>query len=241
MKDENGNPITNEEDNLENWRKYFDRLLNANHDNSNPVDTITYQHVQPLVEEPTIEEVKLAISRMKNNKAAGIDQIQAELIKHGGEDTHKEIHKIIKQVWTKEEIPRQWTEAIICPVWKKGDKAKTENYRGISLLCTTYKVLFRILLNRLSPYVNEIIEEVQTGFRHNKSTTDHIFTLRQILEKNWEYNKDTFCLFVDFNKAYDTIIRDQMWNIMEEYGIPQKLINITKQCVNNSRCRIRVG
>ena len=79
-----------------------------------------------------------------------------------------------------------WKESIIVPIYKKGDKSDCSNYRGISLLPTTYKILSNILLSRLTPYVEEIIEDHQGGLRRNRSTTDHIFCIRQILEKKLE-------------------------------------------------------
>jgi len=63
------------------------------------------------------------------------------------------------------------------------------NYRGISLLPSTYKILSNILLSRLTSYAEEIIGDHQCGFRHNRSTTDHLFCVCQILEKNLDYNK----------------------------------------------------
>jgi hypothetical protein len=73
-------------------------------------------------------------------------------------------------------------ESITVPTHKKDDKNDCNNYRGISLLSTAYKVLSNILA-RLTPYVNEIIGYHQCGFRHNRSTMDHIFYIRKILEK----------------------------------------------------------
>ena len=82
-----------------------------------------------------------------------------------------------------------------------------QQLRGISLLPTTYKILSNILLSRLSPYTEEIIGDHQCGFRRNRSTTDHIFCIRQILEKKWEYNEAVHQLFIDFEKAYDSVRR----------------------------------
>jgi len=53
---------------------------------------------------------------------------------------HSAIHKLINSIWNKEELPQQWKESIIVPVYKKGDKTEYSNYRGISLLPTTYKM-----------------------------------------------------------------------------------------------------
>jgi hypothetical protein len=80
-------------------------------------------------------------------------------------------------------MPHQRKESIVVPVHKKGDKTDCSNYRGISLLSTSYKILSNILLSRLIAYADEIIGDHQCGFRRNRSTTDQIFYIRQILEK----------------------------------------------------------
>ena len=96
-------------------------------------------------------------------------------------------------------------ESIIVPIHKKGVKTDCNNYRGISLLSTTYKTLSNILLSRLIPRAEEIIGDHQCGFRRNRSTTDHIFSIRQILEKKWKHNEAVHQLFIDFKKAYDSV------------------------------------
>jgi hypothetical protein len=98
------------------------------------------------------------------------------------------VHKLINSVWNKKELPDQWKVSIIVPFHKKGDKADSNNYCGISLLSTSYKILLNILLSKLSLYVAEIIGDHQCGFRHNRSTTDQIFCICQILEKNISYS-----------------------------------------------------
>jgi hypothetical protein len=104
-------------------------------------------------------------------------------------------------VLNKVELPEEWKESIIVHIHKKGNKTDCNNYRGISLLPTTYKILSNILLLRLIPYVEKIIGDHQGGFRRNRSTTDYIFCIRQILEKKWEHNEAVHHLFIDFKKA----------------------------------------
>jgi len=82
------------------------------------------------------------------------------------------------------------------------DKTDCSNYRGI-FLPATYKILSNILLSRLTPYAEEINGDLLGGFRRNRSTTDHICCIRQILEKKWEYNEAVHQLLTDFKKAYD--------------------------------------
>jgi hypothetical protein len=83
-------------------------------------------------------------------------------------------------------MPQQWKESIIVTIYKKGDKTDCNNYQGISLLSTAYKNLCNILLARLTLYVNEIIGDHQCGFHHNRSTTDQIFYIQQILQEKWQ-------------------------------------------------------
>jgi hypothetical protein len=136
------------------------------------------------VPEPSAAEVEVAIRKMKRYKAPGSDQIPAELIQAGGEIMHSEIHKLIMLIWNNEELPHQRKESIVVPIHKKGDKTDCSNYRGISFLSTSHKILSNILLSRLILYADEIIGDHQCGFRRNSSTTDQIFCIRQILEKS---------------------------------------------------------
>jgi hypothetical protein len=128
-------------------------------------------------------EVEAAVGKLKRCKSPGTDRIPAEMIKADGERLCSEIYKHIRSLWNKEELPQQWKESILVPIHKKFDKTDYNNYRGIFLFSTANKSLSNILLARLTPYVNEVIGDHQCGFRHNRSTADQIFYIRQIIEK----------------------------------------------------------
>jgi hypothetical protein len=83
----------------------------------------------------------MTIEKLKRQKSPGIDQIYLiELIKAGGRKIRSEIHKLINSVLNKEELPEEWKESIIVPIYKKGDKTIFSNFRGLSLLSTTDKI-----------------------------------------------------------------------------------------------------
>jgi hypothetical protein len=106
------------------------------------------------------------------------------------------------------------------PIYKKGDKTDCNNYRGISLLSTSYNILPDILLSRLSPYirVDEIIAHHQCRFRRKNSTTDQILCIRQLLQKEWKLNTTVCKLFIDFKKAHDSVRRKSIEYILIELG-----------------------
>jgi hypothetical protein len=181
IKDENGNLLADPQSVWNRWKNFFNQVLNIHgvHD-ARQRDIHT---AEPPVPSPSLVEVEIFIGKLKSYKSPCTDQIPAELIKTGGETLCSAIRKLVCSTWNKEELPQQWKESTTAPIHKNGVKTDRNNYRGISLLSTAYKILSNILLARLTPHVNEIIGDHQCGFRRNRSTADQIFYIRQILEK----------------------------------------------------------
>jgi hypothetical protein len=93
-----------------------------------------------------------------------------------------ETHKLINLICNKE-LPQKWNESFVIPIHMKDENTDCSNYRGISLLSTSYKISSNVLLARLTPYAEEITGECQRELRRNRSKIDHIFCMRQVLEK----------------------------------------------------------
>ena len=100
-------------------------------------------------------------------------------------------------IWEKEQLPNQWNEGIIFPLYKKGDRLDCTNYRLITLLNVAYKVFAIILNQRLVDIAESKSGDYQSGLRSNRSTIDNIFMIRQIMEKCYEYNVDIHNIFID--------------------------------------------
>jgi hypothetical protein len=104
-------------------------------------------------------------------------------------------------------------------------------------------MLSNILLSKLVPYIDEIIGYHQCGCRRNRSnrsTTDQIFCIRQILEKI-EYNETVHQLFIDFKKAYDSVRREVLYIILIEFGVPMDQVRLIKMCLNETYSKVRIG
>ncbi|XP_062137632.1 uncharacterized protein LOC133846936 [Drosophila sulfurigaster albostrigata] len=197
-RDENGNLVTDTQCTLRLWRAHFSKLL-AEDDGTNPA--IGGSSPIPPIDDnvdiplPSHDEVRVAIMRLKNNKAAGADGLPTELFKAGDEELIRCMHQLFCKIWLEESMPNDWNLSVLCPVLKKGDPTISTNYRGISLIAISYKVLSSVICERLKPYTSTLIGPYQCGFRPGKSTIDQIFTLRQILEKTHENGIDTHHLF----------------------------------------------
>lgn len=225
------------------WANHFKNLLNPTSliDHQQQNESIHMLQRTDELESPTIDEVAEAIQKLNNNKASGIDNIPAEFIKSGNPPLLQRIHLLIAKIWESEQLPEDWKTVTLVPVYKKGDPWCCNNYRGISLLCITYKVLATILYKKLMPLVESSLGDYQCGFRRNRSTIDQIFTIRQILEKNWEYARRTFCLFIDFKTAYDSVVREEVWKYMKELNIPSKLVNLVKMTTSDLKYLVKIG
>ena len=87
----------------------------------------------------------------------------------------------------------------------------SQNYRTISLISHSIKIMLKILLNRLKPQAEMIIAEEQAGFRPGRSTTEQIFNLRILCEKYLQHQQDLYHVFLNFKKAFDGIWHAALW------------------------------
>jgi hypothetical protein len=179
------------------------------------IDEKMYYGPEPFISPPTANVVYDVIRKLKLNRAPGDDCINAELIKNRGKHLWKCILHLILEIWNKEVMPPDWKTAVMCPIHKKGSKLECNNYRGISLLNVTYKIFTNILTEYIETYTEEFIGEYQCGFRKGRSTTDHTFSLRQIMEKFYEHNTQLHQLYVDFKQAFDSISRPYIFEAMK--------------------------
>ena len=212
------------------WKEHFQELLNRN--SSAEPDIADHIPQSPIKEDmgepPTLTEVHNAIRNLRNNKAAGPDGIPAEILKEGGPKLWHHIHNLLIKVWEREELPSELRDAQIVTIFKKGDKAECGNYRGISLLSTTGKILARVLANRLLPLSEEVLPESQCGFRPSRGTTDMIFSVRQLQEKCREQGLPLYMAFIDLTKAFDSVDRQALWSILSKYGCHDKYIRVLR-------------
>ena len=226
--DENGELITEPEQVNEKWTEYFSNLLNVPQDELideeeevveieiNPEDTVT------------MTEMKEAMKEMSNRKACGTDGLPIELFREASENIRVLLLDIINQSWLEGISPEEWGKQTICPFFKKGDPTKCENYRGISLINHAAKLYERILEKRARAIIEPQLGEWQHGFRKNRGTSDMIFSIRQLMEKAWEYNEKLYMIFIDLHKAFDSVPRKRLWNCLLEYGISGQLLKAIK-------------
>ena len=235
IKDRNGRVLSKEECIRARWKEYFEKLLNE----ENPRRIV--EEGTPLTREvPAItrEEVKRALDRMKNGKSVGPDGIPVEVWKVLGREGVDILWDLFTKIFKQERMPDSWRNSTMIPIYKgKGDVQDCTNYRGIKLISHTMKIYERIIEQRIR---NETtMSEEQFGFMPGKGTVDAIFALRQTMEKYAERQKELHLVFIDLEKAYDRVPRQEVWRCMREKGVSEKYVKVVKDMYAGVTTQVR--
>ena len=188
-----------------------------------------------------MDEVWRAVKRLKSAKSAGVDEIRPEMLKALGGAGFVWLTRVFQAAWDSGEAPEDWQLGVVVPLFKKGDRADCNNYRGISLLSVPGKVYAKVLESRVRAVVEPNLSDEQCGFRPGRSTTYQSFTLQQIFEKSWEYARPLFMCFVDLEKAYDRVPRDLMWECLGEYGVDDELVRAIASLYKSCKACVRAN
>ena len=210
---------------LDEFYRFFMKLSTENPEFKSGFDTNWQAHVEKELQIETLNtvndtldktlskiEIVEAINDLKNGKIPGIDQISAELLKRCA--TNKSfielLYILFNKLYDDGIFPSSWAEGVIIPIFKKGERNDTNNYRGITLLSILGKVFTIILNKRLTKWSedNKLVSENKAGFRKGFQTFDHIFTLQTLARSYLKGNKKLYVCFVDFKKAYDLVWRN---------------------------------
>lgn len=238
VKGKNNEIITDDQEIMQRWKEYFNELLN-NHqyrqeDREEEIEfTEHYERLEPI----TIEEIEESIKKLKRGKSAGHDRISPEMIINLGKYGKELLLKIFNEAWEKAIVPDDWKIGVLIPIHKKGDTRDCTNYRGITLLSTISKVYEKILEEKLRTLVEDQLDEAQSGFRKGHSVQDHVFTIKQLIEKS--RTKEVYMAFLDLQKAFDSVKQTTVWDSLIQRNVPKRLINTIKSLFANNKGYVR--
>ncbi|KAK3559897.1 hypothetical protein QTP86_026171 [Hemibagrus guttatus] len=236
IKDRDGRVLTSEESVQRRWKEYFEELMNEENEREKRVEGVN--SVEQKVDKIRKDEVRKALKRMKSGKAVGPDDIPVEVWKCLGEVAVEFLTSLFNRVLESERMPEEWRRSVLVPIFKnKGDVQSCSNYRGIKLRSHTMKLWERVVEARLRKVV-EICEQ-QYGFMPRKSTTDAIFALRILMEKYRDGQRELHCVFVDLEKAYDRVPREELWYCMRKSGVAEKYVRVVQDMYERSRTVVR--
>ena len=227
------------------WAEYFEELFMAPPP-AQQLDTggVSVRAASPSLSDdlPTLEETQRAVDKLKAGKAAGICGIPGELLKAGGADVIKGLHSVLCAVWESGIIPPDWIKGLVVPIWKgKGDQQDCNNYRGVTLLSVPGKVLAQLLLSRIRDHLLSSQRPEQAGFTPKRSTTDRILGLRALIECRHEYQQKLIVAYVDFRKAFYSVNREALWELLRLRGVPAGVLRLISGLYSDTVSAVRCG
>ena len=227
---------------LERWREHFNNVLNIPSSfRENIVDSLTQEPTREWMRTPpTIEEIETAMLKSKFKEAGGGNDILPEMVRCGGRVLAQWLTDVVTKVWQEGGEIQAWKDAVMVPIPKKGDLSICDNWRGISLLDVVGKVFARVMQMRLQIVAEEILPESQCGFRKGRGCTDMVFALRQLVEKLKEHRSKGFILFVDLTKAYDSVPRSVLWQMLRKIGVPEEMVCMVRSLHEGMQAVVRV-
>ena len=231
IKDLEGNKITDKSKVMDRWVEHYGELYSRETKvTDEALDAIEeLPCLSDLDEPPNMDEMMEAINSLPRKKAPGKDGITAEMVRAAKGKLSVHLLDLLQQCWREQEVPKDMRDSIICTLYKnKGDRSDCNNHRGISLLSIVGKCFARIALKRLQKVAEQVYPESQCGFRAKRSTTDMVFSLRQLQEKCREQGQPLYMVFIDLTKAFDLVSRDGLFKILPKIGCPPTLLSIIK-------------
>ncbi|TKR68651.1 hypothetical protein L596_030900 [Steinernema carpocapsae] len=167
--------------------------------------------------------------------------VTTEMLKLAKSRILPQLTAILNQCLRSGEIPAEMADSRTILLFKKGDHLDLKNYRPISLLPTIYKVLSRVISARIDRTLDEAQPIEQAGFRKNCSTAEHLQAVNQLLEKAREYRVPIFMVFIDFEKAFDSVESNAIWNAAQRQGVHPKLLKLLRNIYSQATSKIQVG
>ena len=140
--------------------------------------------------------------------------------------------------------PNEWKKGYLNPIYKSGARSDPSNYRGISIMSCLGKLFNSIFNTRLNEYlsINNVINKTQIGFQKKARTSDHMFALRTLIEKyTKQSNSKLFTCFIDFRKAFDSVLHQALFLKLQKLGITGLFYNIVKSMYMDNILRVKIG
>ena len=188
-------------------------------------------------------EVLKLLKNLEVNKSPGLDQIHPRVLKEAADILAHPLTLIYKKSVQTGQLPRNWLDAVITPIFKKDNKTLPENYRPVSLTSLICKILERIITIQLLRHLkeNELDCLAQHGFVKNKSVTTNLLEALNIWTEALFHNLPVDVLYLDYSKAFDTVPHQRLLKQVESFGVTDLALQWIEGFLSNRRQKVRVN
>jgi hypothetical protein len=210
---------------------------------SNPEDFLSGSYPNSLFLTPvTINEIKLALNKLKTTASAGQDKLKPNIIKLISDEISLPLTHKINLIFEHNKVPDEFKFANITPIYKAGNSMEVQNYRPISVLPAFSKLMERLLHDRIYVFLqqNEIISDYQYGFRKNFNSEMALAVTTDNIISSLDSQKHVMGLFLDLKKAFDTVDFNILMKKLVHYGIRGNALDLLKNYLSNRKQSVKI-
>ena len=194
-----------------------------------------------LSSELTHDELTAAVSQMASGKAPGIDGLSSDFFKHFWSLMGQDILDVFKECFEKGMLPASSRRAVLSLLPKKGDLTSLKNWRPVALLCTDYKILSKVLSNRLKLFIGQLIVVDQSYCVPDRSMLDSLFLMRDVFDICKVYNINAGIISIDQEKAFDRVDHNFLFTTLQAFGVGEGFLSWVRILYHEAFCVIKVG
>ena len=242
LKDTDGLTYSDSESKANILNRQFSSVFNSNED----VNTIPRKGPSPHPDMDNITVTENGVRKLLGNlnihKAAGPDEIPTRLLKEQSHHLAPTFTTFFQASVTQGQIPPDWKEANVVPIFKKGEKSKAANYRPVSLTVVTCKILEHIICSSIAKHLEEhgILTDAQHGFRKNRSCESQLILTVQDLAKSMDLGEQTDLILLDFSKAFDKVPHERLLYKAHYYGVRGSTLQWVRDFLSDRNQRVLV-
>ena len=242
LKDENGTMCSGDADKANILNNFFASVFTKEGDSA--IKDITPKTLDSLHEiNVGIDKVKKLLQGLNPTKSCGPDECHPRMLKESAESLSVPIHQLFTKSLQSGVLPRQWKEANVTCIFKKGDKSSPGNYRPVSLTSVLCKTLEKVVREAIMTHLNNnnLLSDCQYGFRQNRGCILQLLKVVDEWSKDIDENKQIDCIYLDFRKAFDTVPHKRLLKKLESFGITGTVLKWLEDFLSNRQQRVVVN
>ncbi|GJS96857.1 RNA-directed DNA polymerase, eukaryota [Tanacetum coccineum] len=205
------------------------------------VNHITSDQNDVLEGEVSNEEVKKAVWDCGVDKAPGPDGFTFGFYRRYWKLIESDVVNAVKWFFLHGSIPKGGNSSFITLIPKIPNANMVKDFRPISLIGSVYKIVAKILANRLVTVLGDLVNEIQSAFVADRQILDGPFILNEIVQWCKKRNKQAMVFKVDFKKAYDSVRWEFVDDILKKFGFGEKWCIWIRSCLQSSRGSVLVN
>lgn len=222
-----------------------------------PAAALAADAVVELDPDVTASEIRTALCKLHNGRAAGGALFPAEFLRYAvtphqqqqsadGPPPHMlaaHLARLFTAVMRLGRIPAGWSTSLITPLHKKGDPADTANYRPIAVGVPLVRLYASVLNLRLVAFLEQhgLRSPTQAGFRPHMSTNHHLFALQHLVDKRHRQKRQLYACFVDLTAAYDCVQRSLLWEALQRNGVRDRMLGAIQALYHNTSIAVKMS